>query len=352
MAGLGESEEYEMTKKQMMARALGAFSVGLGTVQLVAPRRFAQAIGIQPNQRRERLVRFVGAREYAVVPGLMTRERPLAWTWARVAGDTMDIALLARAMRAHGVQRDRVTAAFGAVAGVTALDLAAAVLMARPREAGAGLQKAITTGTLEVRKSITIARPREELYRFWRDFRNLPQFMANVESIEVTGDRSHWTVKAPITGTVSWDAEIVEDRPGELISWRTLDGAVRNGGTVRFATAPGDRGTEIHVHMEYSPPLGIVGAAVARISGQDAEQQTREDLRRFKQIMETGEIVRSEAVLSGSSAKQRPGQPPEDAEPAPTRDATRASGIAISSNDDGFAADGSSPIPVTTSTPA
>ncbi|WP_406696340.1 SRPBCC family protein [Singulisphaera sp. Ch08] len=104
---------------------------------------------------------------------------------------------------------------------------------------------------IDVTGSITINRPAEELYRFWRNFENLPRIMTHLESVQVTGDRrSHWKAKAPVGSTVEWDAEITEDRPNELIAWRSLEGAdVENSGAVRFVPAPGGRGTEVHVEM-------------------------------------------------------------------------------------------------------
>ncbi len=106
---------------------------------------------------------------------------------------------------------------------------------------------------MEVKKAITVNRSREELYQFWHDFANLPRFMEHLTSVQVTGEKqSHWTAKAPAGTAVEWDAEVVEDRPNELIAWRSLAGAsVDNAGTVRFATAPGGRGTEVRVELRY-----------------------------------------------------------------------------------------------------
>ena len=304
-----------MADEQRLSKALGLFSLGLGAVQLVAPRRFARSIGVQPTEsRRTAAVRAVGARELGAGVGLLARRRPAGWVWARVAGDAMDLALLGRALNANGVKRDRVTAATAAVIGVTAVDLVTGVRLARNGKNGQHAEEQ-PLGDLKVSKAITVNRSPDEVYAFWRDFGNLPRFMDNVESVTATGEgRSHWKVKAPLGGTVEWDAEIVEDRPGEIISWRSLENAdVKNAGTVRFEPAPGGRGTEIHVELEYSPPGGPVGAAIAWLFGEEPSQQTREDLRRFKQVMETGEVVRSEATLDGSGPKQRPAQPAETA---------------------------------------
>src|SRR6187401_888574 len=107
---------------------------------------------------------------------------------------------------------------------------------------------------LHVSKSVTVKRPREEVYRFWRNLENLPRFMSHVEAVSSAGDRSHWIVKAP-GGTVEWDAEIVEEQPGERLTWRSLQGSdVHHQGSVRFRDAPADRGTEVDVELQYDAP--------------------------------------------------------------------------------------------------
>jgi len=146
--------------------------------------------------------------------------------------------------------------------------------------------------SLHVEKSVTINRPAEELYRFWRDFANLPRFMKHLDSVSVSGQRrSHWVATGPAGTNVKWDAEITEDRPNELIAWRSLEGAdVANAGTVRFEPTAGGRGTVVRVVLDYTPPAGALGAAVAKLFGEEPRQQVEGDLRRFKNIMEAGEI--------------------------------------------------------------
>ncbi|MCA1559074.1 MAG: SRPBCC family protein [Acidobacteria bacterium] len=169
---------------------------------------------------------------------------------------------------------------------------------------------------LHVKKGVTVNRPREDVYQFWRDLENLPRFMQHLEMVEAAdGGRSHWVAKAPGGKTVEWDAEIIEERPNELIAWRSLAGSdVRNEGAVRFTQAPGDRGTEVHVELLYDAPAGRAGATIAKLFGEEPSRQIRDDLRRFKQVMETGEIVRSEGNLEGAGQgvlKQRAAQAPE-----------------------------------------
>jgi uncharacterized membrane protein len=145
---------------------------------------------------------------------------------------------------------------------------------------------------VNVLESVTMNRPVADLYRFWRNLENLPQFMRHLESVEkVTDTISHWRAQGPARMIVEWDAEIYNEIPNKLIAWRSLEGAdVVSAGSVNFDEAAGGRGTRVTVHLQYSPPGGKVGAAVAKLFGRDAETEIREDLRRFKQLIEAGEV--------------------------------------------------------------
>jgi uncharacterized membrane protein len=157
---------------------------------------------------------------------------------------------------------------------------------------------------VKVEKSLTINRPPEELFRFWRNFENLPRVMSHLEAVQVTGaNRSHWVAKGPAGVSVEWDAEVYNEKENELIAWRSLGGAdVDNAGSVHFRPAPAGRGTELRVVLKYDPPAGVVGAAVAKLFGEEPEQQIDEDLRRFKTMMETGEVPTTEGQPSGRGA--------------------------------------------------
>jgi uncharacterized membrane protein len=152
-----------------------------------------------------------------------------------------------------------------------------------------------------VEKSIALNREPQECYAMWRNFENLPRFMRHLDSVQLTGEnRSHWVAKAPAGTRVEWDAEVTHDEPNALIAWRSLDGAdVENAGAVRFLAHPSGRGTIVSVKMQYKPPAGAIGATVAKIFGEEPQMQVREDLRRFKQMMETGEIATTEGQPAG-----------------------------------------------------
>lgn len=143
-----------------------------------------------------------------------------------------------------------------------------------------------------VSRAVTIAKPADELYAFFRDFSNLPRFMENVVRIDKRDDRhSHWVVKAPAGKTVEWDATITQDEPGRSLTWQSDEGAdVPNSGKVEFRDA-GARGTVVTATIAYEPPGGAVGKIIAKLFQREPAIQARRDLRRFKQLMETGEIA-------------------------------------------------------------
>ena len=288
-----------------LAKGLGWFSLGLGLAELLAPRGVAKVAGVRGHTN---FIRLMGLREIAHGVAIFSQgKRPAAAVWSRVAGDALDLAALAAAYASPDSDKARLTFATANVLGVTALDVLCAQQLSSTGD------DAASPSTPGVRKSIIINRPPEELYRFWRDLENLPTFMKHLESVHVTGEgRSHWVAKAPAGTTVEWDAEITEDRPDELIAWRSLEGAdVDNAGSVRFERAPGGRGTIVSVEIDYNPPAGVVGSLVAKLFGEEPEQQVQDDLRRFKQFMETGEVVVSEGtVFDNGLLTQRPAQPP------------------------------------------
>ncbi len=148
-------------------------------------------------------------------------------------------------------------------------------------------------GDALVGKTVTINRPRQELYAYWRDVSNLPAFMENVVSVEPLDDRrSRWVVKAPAGRTVEWISAITEDVPGEVIAWASEEGAdVPNSGRIDFRDAPGGRGAWVTATILYDPPGGVVGKLIAKMFQREPAIQARRELRRFKQLMETGEIA-------------------------------------------------------------
>ncbi len=147
---------------------------------------------------------------------------------------------------------------------------------------------------IHIEHSFLINKPADELYQYWRNFENLPNFMTYLQSVRVEGNRSHWVAKAPriIGGQVEWDAEITRDEPNSVIAWTSLPGSgIDTAGEIRFEKAPGDRGTMAHVTMAYRPPAGKLGHWITSMLGENPKRVVREDLRNFKRIMELGELV-------------------------------------------------------------
>ncbi len=158
------------------------------------------------------------------------------------------------------------------------------------------------TQEVRMREVLTVGRPREELYRFWRDLENLPQFMKHLEEVRKVDERlSEWRARMPKgVATVTWEAEITEDRPGERIAWRSLPEAeIANSGVVRFTDDPGGRGTIVSAEIDYRPPAGGLGTAAASLLNPVFSQMVREDIRRFKSLMEAGEVPTTEGQPKG-----------------------------------------------------
>ena len=294
----------------LLVRGLALGSAALGVPMLARTDAVAHAAGVDDDASSRPLIRAVGVRE--LVAALLLLSGAQRSVWFRVAGDAADLALLGSALTGKkGDRARRVRGATGFVAALTAVDLYAALRRERDQH-GPG-----RPGPLALQASVTVNKSPEETYAFWRDLTNLPRFMQHLESVTPVADgdgRSHWVAKAPLGTSVSWDAEITSEEPGRRLAWKSLPGGrIDNSGTVHFAEAPGDRGTEVKVVLHYDIPGGRLGRAIARIAGENPVQQVRDDLRRFKQVIETGDIVRTDGLPGGTDAKkqgaQRPAQP-------------------------------------------
>jgi uncharacterized membrane protein len=265
---------------------LGLAGAGLGAAALKNPEGVSRMVSGRSDATALLAIRAIGARELATAAGLLVRRHPERWMWMRVGGDVIDIALVSLAARASKTDRGRITMTRWVLAAFTAIDVACALRVRRARISGGA-------AVIRARGSVTVSRPQHDVYMFWRDLEQLPSFMEHLHSVEVQGTRSHWRAKAPAGRTAEWDAEVIEDQADNLIAWRSLRGAsVPNRGSVRFAAAPGGRGTTVTVDLAYEPPAGAAGALIAQVFGEEPVQQMQDDLRRFKQIMETGEVAR------------------------------------------------------------
>ncbi len=251
--------EVRARDKDPLAQALGWFSVALGTAQLAAPRMLCKLVGASSDGAAPKLMRVLGARELAQGTGILARPRPTMWLWSRVAGDAVDLALLA----ATAARRRRLRTALpiANVLAVTVADLYESRFLSRKR----GPIRA----SMRIRKGVTIQRPRDEVEAAW------------VAAAELR---------------------------------HRVDAA---GASVVIADAPGDRGTELVVEFDYRPPAGDLGGAVQKLTGSDLATQLSDDLRRLKQQIETGEVIRSDGPPQGhlraAHLRQRAAQPLEEA---------------------------------------
>jgi uncharacterized membrane protein len=304
------ANEDRGTGGESLADFLGVFSIGLGLAQFLAPQTMSKICGIKDAEGNTPIMRALGAREISHGVAILSRQQPEKALWSRVAGDALDLALLGKVMANPENSRSRALFATANVLAVTALDVMAARQLSRQPQtiANEGADK----GIIRTKRSLTVNRSPEECYAFWRNFENLPQFMRHLESVTIVDERrSHWKAKAPAGASVEWDAETLEDRPNEFISWRsTEDADVYNAGSVRFERAPGGRGTEVRVELEYKPPLGKLGSKVAMLFREEPGQQVMDDLRHFKQVMETGEILFSDATKQRGMHPAQPNDKP------------------------------------------
>ncbi len=280
-----------------LIRGLGWLGVTLGVTELAIPRLLASAIGVDPDGAAPVVLRAMGVRELASSAAVLARPDLPMPRWARVIGDAIDLSLLGLALATPGTGKRRLAAALGMVAGVTALDVLAARRRGHVRR------------PLPVIAAVTINKSPMEVYEFCRRLEQLPQFMNYLASVEQHANRrSTWTARLPIGGTVRWEAELVEDRPGEVLSWRSLEGSpIQIRGRVTVTRAPGRDMTEVRIEMQ----LGVLGrgpsVALARLF---ARPQVKGDMRRLKQVLETGEVLRSDASVH---------RLPYPAQPSPAR---------------------------------
>jgi uncharacterized membrane protein len=293
------------TGGESLADFLGLFSVGLGLAQVTMPGVISRACGIDHEDDRNRTVmRLLGLREISHGLAILTNQQPAKPVWSRVIGDMLDLALLGKAFSNPRNNRAMTVFATANVLAVTALDVMCARQLSEQPDGR--LSKAAEEGVIRTRRSITIGRQVDDVFAYWRNVEHLPRFMRHLESVTDLGNgRSHWVAKAPAGERVEWDAEITSEVPNELIAWRSIgDADVYNAGTVRFLAAPGGRGTEVRVDLEYDPPLGKLGSKVAMFWREEPGQQVQDDLRRLKQMLEIGEIVLSDATSPRRSREE------------------------------------------------
>ncbi|MDC8760825.1 SRPBCC family protein [Janthinobacterium fluminis] len=279
------------SRGERLATALGWLSIGVGLAHLLAPRAVAKAAGLPVAPL---LMRAMGVRAMVCGLGLLNQPASALWRWSRVAGDAADLLTLGMAARAPGSAPARLAATAVVVTGVAALDV-----LACARAAPASAAGALAGGANPpLRKTVAVNRMPDECYEFWRDLERLPRFMPHLESVRrIDARRSHWKARGP-AGGIEWDADITEDVPGQRLAWRSLGAAgLDHHGLVEFAPGPGGRGTLLKMSMQYAAPGGKADAA--RLFGAEPARQIEQDLRRFKQLLEAGEVATTDGQAAG-----------------------------------------------------
>ncbi len=289
-----------------VTNGLAWFSIGLGLAEVVAPGGMADLIGVRNNKRTRNMLRTYGLREMAAGIGILSQPRAAGWLWGRVAGDLVDLASLGSALKSTRSNRTRVAVATAAVAGVTALDLYCS------KQLSAQAQSTTNGQPEPLKRTMLINRSPEEIYGFCRELSNLPQFVKMLESVQMTGDnRAHFRAKRLKGSTIEWDVEIVEDHPGRLLAWRFAPGSkMQVSGRISFDRAPGGRGTLVKQELRFTPANGPLVHKIAKIFAKTPVQAMMgENLRRLKQILETGEVMKSDASIhTGMHAAQPDGE--------------------------------------------
>lgn len=288
----GKNGHNGQRRDERLTKFLGWFSISLGLARTFAPRAVSRMAGISDSKSMGRLH---GLRELASGVGILTQPKPTGWVWGRVGGDALDLAALAQALGSDGGERGKTIGAMAAVAGVTALD----VMCARSLTAR---DAATPEAADRSEASIVVGKSPEECYAFWRDFEKHPQFELYLKSVRITSDKTtHWVAAIPGTGArVEWDAELMEDIPNKRIAWQSLPGSdVYHSGSVDFSPAPGGRGTMIRAQVLHSQPGQSIGSLLAKMVGKHPEDIVYKDLRRFKQVMETGEAITTDGQPAG-----------------------------------------------------
>ncbi len=307
-----ERRRAEARRVERRATGLGWLSIGLGLAQIAAPRAMARLIGVRDHSANRAAMLGIGVREIASGIGILTGRQP-AGVWMRVVGDVMDLAVLGRALGSYPENRNRVAAATAAVAGITVLDWMTARGLARGESEESSerhllppsrAEKARAPRGLHIVKAVTIAdHTPDEVYRAWRDFDDIPSFMRHASGFDVQDGKSRWRAHSRNTA-IEWTAELFHDRETAARS-----PVSSNMGSIRFVPAPGGRGTEVRVDLRFGP--AILRGAIGKLLGQAPDFEVTGALRRFKQTLELGEVVHSDASIHRGP---HPARPPSDEE--------------------------------------
>jgi uncharacterized membrane protein len=305
------SQRNGMRTARDLSRALGWVSLGLGAAQLAAPQRLADLAGVAGDDRTRTIVRLLGLREIATGAGLIAGSHPAPWMWGRVGGDAIDLALLASAADDRGTNRKRLAGAAAITAGIATVDaICSAWLTTAPATYPSRQAEPARVAT-----AITVRAPASRVYEALANAQNLPRFVKSFASIDVRTPRLiRWTATLPGGFSLEWEIEMTEEEPGERLAWQTREGSTfPAAGQITVRPAPADQGTEIRFTAALDPPGGELGTKIGDLFSGAIGTKIHNDLRRFKQLVELGEIVQSDASIA---AGPHPAQPSAGTETA------------------------------------
>lgn len=277
------------------ARNLGYVSLGLGLGALVMPSRLARIAGLEEYRG---LLPAIGLRELTSGVGLLIARKKEPWLWSRVVGDGMDLAvLLSSVFSPRNPRRLNAVIATGVVTAITAADVLASVRSKSSNHFAASP----SAPDAYVTSSVIVNRSAQECYEFWRNPANLTQISTMLESVTAVDERtSRWVARGVAGQKIEWQSRITADAPGDRIAWRATEGgSLYHAGIVSFQKATGGRGTLVNATMHFKVPGGRAALSLARVLGVDPRREVREDLRRFKQLLEAGEIPTTRGQPSG-----------------------------------------------------
>lgn len=274
------------------ARNLGILSLVLGAGGLLLSGPLSRLSGLQPHRG---LLPLVGLRELAAGIGLLGTRNATPWLWSRVAGDGMDLAIiLSCLLNPDNPRRTRAAVTAAVVAAITAIDTRESLRNSRNESTTAAPDALVSA-------SVIVGKSPQECYEFWRDPTHMTRISPMVESVTVLDERtSRWLIRSPLGTQIEWDSKITGETPGERISWRSVDGGgLYHAGVIRFEPATGNRGTLVSISVHFRVPGGAAGVGLVKLLGANPRSEVREDLRRFKQLLEAGEIPTTRGQPSG-----------------------------------------------------
>lgn len=281
--GWGDSpNEFVSTRP---AKMIGWISIGFGIAKVIWPRKVSRYTGAS---------RARGLRDIAIGAAILNSQSPGRWMKARVASDAADLASLGKSW----------SSANGNKAALTVATASAAAIAATNYYYARQYRTVPDTSRVAIDAVMAVNRSPQECYEFWRKLENHPRFMPHMQSVETTGERtSHWKMKAPASKPLEWDSDLTEDTPGESLQWKSTGGDLENSGSVRFEPRRSGPGTIVRLQMEFDPPAP--GASIPGLVKYFSERKVKEDLRRFKNLMEAGEIPTTQGQTSGRLGDQQ-----------------------------------------------